>query len=172
LNKTPHTSGLALVELLANRTRLGHGARQRVINGNPHRWRRRQRETLVHSSVAIEAGVGVIAYATAPGCQLSPATGGLNQSTHSSVAWPPIYAGRAAGLACDRGVIVDDCSRTSDPAIFAAGDCTARRIVDGALLPRPNCGGRHPLYSAANSLAVNSCAAIAIVPAAVLLMGM
>lgn len=41
---------------------------------------------------------------------------------------------RAAGLACDRGVIVDDCSRTSDPAIFAAGDCTARRIADGALL--------------------------------------
>ena len=40
----------------------------------------------------------------------------------------------AAGLACDRGIIVDDCSRTSDAAIVAAGDCTARRLPDGRLL--------------------------------------
>ncbi|PNG24553.1 NAD(P)/FAD-dependent oxidoreductase [Methylocella silvestris] len=40
---------------------------------------------------------------------------------------------RHAGLACDRGVVVDDCSRSSDPSIFAAGDCTARRLADGAL---------------------------------------
>lgn len=32
----------------------------------------------------------------------------------------------AAGLACDRGIVVDDCARTADPAIVAAGDCTAR----------------------------------------------
>ena len=30
----------------------------------------------------------------------------------------------ASGLACDNGVVVDDHCRTSDPAIFAAGDCT------------------------------------------------
>ncbi|GAA4499411.1 NAD(P)/FAD-dependent oxidoreductase [Gluconacetobacter tumulicola] len=30
----------------------------------------------------------------------------------------------AAGLACDDGILVDDQCRTSDPAIFAAGDCT------------------------------------------------
>jgi 3-phenylpropionate/trans-cinnamate dioxygenase ferredoxin reductase subunit len=41
---------------------------------------------------------------------------------------------RAAGLACDRGIIVDACGRTSDPHIFAAGDCTARRLSDGSLL--------------------------------------
>jgi 3-phenylpropionate/trans-cinnamate dioxygenase ferredoxin reductase subunit len=41
---------------------------------------------------------------------------------------------RSAGLACDRGVIVDACGRTSDPHIFAAGDCTARRLSDGSLL--------------------------------------
>jgi 3-phenylpropionate/trans-cinnamate dioxygenase ferredoxin reductase subunit len=29
-----------------------------------------------------------------------------------------------AGLKCDNGIIVDECCRTSDPAIFAAGDCT------------------------------------------------
>jgi len=31
---------------------------------------------------------------------------------------------RAAGLACDNGIVVDERCRTSDPAIFAAGDCT------------------------------------------------
>jgi len=30
----------------------------------------------------------------------------------------------ACGLACDNGVVVDDHCRTSDPAIFAAGDCS------------------------------------------------
>lgn len=41
---------------------------------------------------------------------------------------------QAAGLACDRGIVVDACGRTSDPAIVAAGDCTARRLADGSLL--------------------------------------
>ncbi|MEN9630071.1 MAG: hypothetical protein RJA10_3299 [Pseudomonadota bacterium] len=41
---------------------------------------------------------------------------------------------QAAGLACDRGIVVDDCARTADPAIVAAGDCTARRLADGTLL--------------------------------------
>lgn len=40
----------------------------------------------------------------------------------------------AAGLECDRGIVVDGCGRTSDPAIVAAGDCTARRLPDGSLL--------------------------------------
>lgn len=31
---------------------------------------------------------------------------------------------RSAGLATDRGILVDAAGRTSDPAIFAAGDCT------------------------------------------------
>lgn len=41
---------------------------------------------------------------------------------------------RACGLDCDRGVIVDDCARTSDPEIVALGDCTARRLPDGSTL--------------------------------------
>jgi 3-phenylpropionate/trans-cinnamate dioxygenase ferredoxin reductase component len=41
---------------------------------------------------------------------------------------------QTAGLECDRGIVVDACSRTSDPAIVAAGDCTARRLPDGSLL--------------------------------------
>ena len=40
----------------------------------------------------------------------------------------------AAGLACERGILVDDCARTSDASIVAAGDCTARRLADGRLL--------------------------------------
>lgn len=39
-----------------------------------------------------------------------------------------------AGLACDRGIVVDACGRTADPHIVAAGDCTARRLTDGSLL--------------------------------------
>ena len=41
---------------------------------------------------------------------------------------------RAAGLDCHHGIIVDDCTRTADPAIVAAGDCTARRLANGNLL--------------------------------------
>jgi 3-phenylpropionate/trans-cinnamate dioxygenase ferredoxin reductase subunit len=41
---------------------------------------------------------------------------------------------KAAGLDCDHGIIVDDCARSSDASITAAGDCTARRLADGRLL--------------------------------------
>jgi len=43
---------------------------------------------------------------------------------------------RAAGLDCDAagGIVVDDCARTADPRITAAGDCTVRRLADGTLL--------------------------------------
>ncbi len=41
---------------------------------------------------------------------------------------------RAAGLECERGIVVDACGRTSDGSIVAAGDCTARRLSDGSLL--------------------------------------
>lgn len=41
---------------------------------------------------------------------------------------------QAAGLATDRGIVVDACGRTADPLIVAAGDCTARRLADGSLI--------------------------------------
>ena len=47
---------------------------------------------------------------------------------------PNAELAQECGIACDRGIIVDDCSRTSDPLIVAAGDCTARRTADGTLL--------------------------------------
>jgi len=39
-----------------------------------------------------------------------------------------------SGLECQQGIVVDACSRTADPHIVAAGDCTARRLADGTLL--------------------------------------
>jgi len=41
---------------------------------------------------------------------------------------------REAGLATDRGIVVDACGRTADPLIVAAGDCTARQLADGSLI--------------------------------------
>jgi 3-phenylpropionate/trans-cinnamate dioxygenase ferredoxin reductase subunit len=41
---------------------------------------------------------------------------------------------RAAGIACDNGIIVDACGRTSAADVYAAGDCTARKLEDGTLL--------------------------------------
>ncbi|HET9656197.1 MAG TPA: FAD-dependent oxidoreductase [Kineosporiaceae bacterium] len=40
---------------------------------------------------------------------------------------------RAAGLDCERGIVVDDCGRTSAPAVVAAGDCTVTRLADGTV---------------------------------------
>jgi 3-phenylpropionate/trans-cinnamate dioxygenase ferredoxin reductase subunit len=47
---------------------------------------------------------------------------------------PNTELAQACGIACERGIVVDDCARTDDEAITAAGDCTARRLPDGALL--------------------------------------
>ena len=37
---------------------------------------------------------------------------------------PNVELAKAAGLACDNGIVVDDRCRTADPNIYAAGDCT------------------------------------------------
>lgn len=49
---------------------------------------------------------------------------------------PEIELAAAAGLECDNGIVVDQYCRTSDPRIFAAGDCAAFRhpFADGALI--------------------------------------
>ena len=51
---------------------------------------------------------------------------------------------RAAGLDCDNGIVVDAAARSSDPAIYAIGDCTRRP------LPLYNCTVR--LESVPNAL--------------------
>ena len=42
---------------------------------------------------------------------------------------PNVSLAKAAGLECQRGVVVDDAMRTSDPAIFAIGECAEHRGV-------------------------------------------
>ena len=42
---------------------------------------------------------------------------------------------RTAGLACDKGIIVDETMATSDTAIFAAGDCAQFQGVTWAIIP-------------------------------------
>lgn len=39
-----------------------------------------------------------------------------------------------AGIACDNGILVDRFGRTSDPAVFAAGDCACHRDWEGGPL--------------------------------------
>jgi 3-phenylpropionate/trans-cinnamate dioxygenase ferredoxin reductase subunit len=60
----------------------------------------------------------------------------------------------ACGLTCDHGIVVDEHSRSSDPAIYAVGDCTVRRQADGSL-------GR--LESVQNAVEQGKAAAAAIV---------
>lgn len=44
---------------------------------------------------------------------------------------PETTLAEAAGIATDRGVVVDGCGRTSLPDVYAVGDCVARRLPDG-----------------------------------------
>ncbi|MCW2636830.1 MAG: ferredoxin [Blastococcus sp.] len=60
------------------------------------------------------------------------------------------------GLACDGGIVVDSCARTSDPSVVAAGDCT--------VLPHPMTGeGRVRLESVQNAVTQGSLAAATLV---------
>ena len=47
---------------------------------------------------------------------------------------PNMEIAQDAGLPCDDGIVVDDCARTADPRIFAAGDCTRHVGRDGVLI--------------------------------------
>ncbi|HBX01346.1 MAG TPA: ferredoxin reductase, partial [Gammaproteobacteria bacterium] len=37
---------------------------------------------------------------------------------------PNTELAETAGIVCDNGIVVDDHCRTSDPSVYAAGDCT------------------------------------------------
>ena len=57
---------------------------------------------------------------------------------------PNIELAEAAGLECDNGILVDNHCRTSDPDIYAAGDCTNH--------PNPLIGRRLRLESVPNAM--------------------
>ncbi len=49
---------------------------------------------------------------------------------------PDVALAKAAGLACERGLVVDDALRSSDPHIFAVGECAQhRKICYGLVAP-------------------------------------
>ncbi len=57
---------------------------------------------------------------------------------------PNVELAVAAGLACENGILVDEHGRTSDPHIFAAGECTSH--------PNRFAGGRIRLESVQNAV--------------------
>jgi len=67
---------------------------------------------------------------------------------------PNVELAADAGLAVDNGIVVDDCARTADPDIFAAGDCTNH--------PNAIVGGRLRLESVPNALSQGKAAALAL----------
>ena len=67
---------------------------------------------------------------------------------------PNIALARDAGLACDNGIVVDEYGQTSDPDIFAAGDCTNHPAF---------AGGRCRLESVQNAIDQAKHAALAMV---------
>ena len=67
---------------------------------------------------------------------------------------PNVELAAEAGLALDNGIVVDDCARTADPAIFAAGDCTNH--------PNDVVGSRLRLESVPNALSQGKAAALSI----------
>ncbi|MSO72273.1 MAG: pyridine nucleotide-disulfide oxidoreductase [Rhodospirillaceae bacterium] len=67
---------------------------------------------------------------------------------------PNVELAAEAGLAVDNGIVVDECTRTVDPDVFAAGDCTNH--------PNSIIGGRLRLESVPNALAQGKAAAGAI----------
>ncbi len=56
---------------------------------------------------------------------------------------PETQLAQAVGLRCENGIVVDEHMRTSDPAIFAIGDCTS--------FPEPTTGRRLRLESVQNA---------------------
>ncbi len=68
---------------------------------------------------------------------------------------PETGLAETAGLAVDNGIVVDDCGRTEDPSVFAAGDCTNH---PNALLDR-----RLRLESVQNAVSQGKAVAAAII---------
>jgi 3-phenylpropionate/trans-cinnamate dioxygenase ferredoxin reductase subunit len=67
---------------------------------------------------------------------------------------PNVELAQGAGLKVGNGIVVDDCLRTSDPAIYAVGDCAEH--------PNAFAGGRVRLESVQNACDQARCAAAAI----------
>jgi nitrite reductase (NADH) large subunit len=60
---------------------------------------------------------------------------------------PNVDLAKASGLACNRGILIDDHMRTSDPDVFALGECAEHRGIAYGLV--------EPAYEQARALARN-----------------
>ena len=68
---------------------------------------------------------------------------------------PNVEIAQEAGIACDNGIVVDEFARTSDPSVYAAGDCTN--------LPSGLYGRRIRLESVHNAIEQAKTAALAMI---------
>lgn len=102
--------------------------------------------------VAIRTGAQVVAFAGAKdaGGRLTAVECANGERVPADVAVvgvgvaPNLELAAAAGLACDNGIVVDERARSSDPNIYAAGDCTNH--------PNPILGRRLRLESVPNAM--------------------
>ncbi|HEY3747709.1 MAG TPA: FAD-dependent oxidoreductase [Pseudonocardiaceae bacterium] len=88
-------------------------------------------------AMGIEFRLGATAVGYQPGDGVKLADGGHVPGELVVVATgvlPRTELARAAGLAVDRGVLVDDALRTSDPRVHAIGDCAQHKASDGGLV--------------------------------------
>ena len=126
--------GLIGLEVAASAAELG--VRTTVIEIAPRIMARvcdEETSALVHErhrtrGVDIRVGATASALLETPDGKLAVVTGGGKIAADLIVvgtgAAPDDALARAAGLAVEDGIIVDDHGHTNDPAIFAAGDCT------------------------------------------------
>jgi NADPH-dependent 2,4-dienoyl-CoA reductase/sulfur reductase-like enzyme len=80
-----------------------------------------------HRGVDLRVGTALASARSAPDGRIAITTGGGETITADIVvvgtgAKPDDRLAAAAGIKCDNGIVVDEYCRTSDPAIFAAGD--------------------------------------------------
>ncbi len=84
---------------------------------------------LAAATARVDAGADGVAVSLADGTRLTADLFVVACGTR-----PEAGLARAAGLAVERGVVVDDQLRTSDPRIFAIGDCAQHAGVVGGLV--------------------------------------
>ncbi|TGY88786.1 pyridine nucleotide-disulfide oxidoreductase [Marinicauda algicola] len=104
----------------------------RVLGRRLGAW---SREQLMHLGVSVELGVGVSAFVGEDRLTAVTTVDGRRFAADSALicigAQPADQLARDAGLACDRGVIVDGCGATLVPGIFAVGDVASWPLRDG-----------------------------------------
>jgi 3-phenylpropionate/trans-cinnamate dioxygenase ferredoxin reductase subunit len=89
-----------------------------------------------HARAGVRLHVGAALGAFLPRAEDSRRVGGVETAAGSRLPADVVIVGvgvlpntglaAGAGLACDNGIAVDEYCRTSDPAVFAAGDCTSQ----------------------------------------------